>query len=156
MAKYCDIKKLVADTQADRWWEKADRQKSGRKWKTLRHNGVLFPEPYEPLPKQARIKFRGKSVKLDATNTNNKFNITAEEAAMFFAMKLEQDRRLKEKRADSHGAMEDATFKKNFWKDWKVILGKGHKITSLTEVDFGPMIEFLVERSEQKSDKKKI
>jgi DNA topoisomerase-1 len=92
---------------------------------------------------------------LDAKNTNNKFNITAEEAAVFFAMKLEQDRRLKEKRADSHGAMEDATFKKNFWRDWKVILGKGHKITSLSDVDFNPMIDFLVERSEQRKLAKK-
>lgn len=150
MVKYCDIKKLVADTQADRWWEKADKKGKGAKWNTLRHNGVLFPEPYEPLPKSARLKYNGKAIALDAVKRNNDFNITAEEAATFFAMKMEQDRRLKETRADSHSASEDPVFRKNFWKDWKHILGKGHRIKDFDKVDFTPMANYISERSEQK------
>ena len=36
--------------------------KSARKWKTLRHNGVLFPSPYEPhnIP----IKYDGNDIPL--------------------------------------------------------------------------------------------
>ena len=151
MPKYCDIRKLVADTRAGRWWEKTDHvKKGGQKWKTMRHNGILFPDPYEPLPSNIRVKYSGKSVKLDAKNRNNPFNVTAEEAAVFFAMKLEQDRRLKAKRADKKGVMQDAVFKKNFWTDWKKILGSGHTIKSLDKVDFTPVMDFIVQRSEQK------
>jgi len=154
MPKYCDIKKLVADTKAGRWWEKTDHKK-GRKWKTMWHNGVLFPEPYEPLPGNVRVLYNGKPIKLDAKNTSNPFNVTAEEAAVFFAMKLEQDNRLKEKRADKKGVMDDAVFKKNFLRDWNKILGPDHKITSLEKVDFKPLTKYIVARSEQKKLAKK-
>jgi len=155
MPKYCDVKKLVADTKAGRWWEQADKKKDGPKWKTLYHNGILFPEPYKPLPSNIRILYKNKPIKLDATDRNNPFNVTAEEAAVFFAMKLEQDKRLKGKRAEKKGVMDDSVFKKNFWTDWKKILGHSHKIKSLEDVDFQPIMNFLVQRSEQKKEEKK-
>lgn len=155
MPKYCDVKKLVADTKAGRWWEKVDNKKDGPKWNTLYHNGIKFPDPYKPLPSNVRLLYNGKPVKLNATNLDNKFNVSAEEAAVFFANKLNQDVRLKSKRVEKKGAMDDPVFKKNFWNDWKKILGPKHIIKSLNGVNFKPMMEFLQKRSDQKKADRK-
>lgn len=154
--KYCDVKKLVAGTRGNRWWEELDKKgKNDVKWTSLRHNGVYFPPPYEPLPKNIKVLHQGKPVDLDAKNINNPFYITAEEAAVFFAMKLEQDARLSAKTKARRTAMEDKTFLNNFWADWKKILGPNHTIKSLKDVDFTPLQRFLVQRSEQKKAAKK-
>lgn len=40
------------------WW--LDQNKDGTtKWKTMIHNGVLFPPPYIPLPKGVKMKYDG-------------------------------------------------------------------------------------------------
>lgn len=154
MSKYCDIKKLIADTKAGRWWDKADR-KTTNKWTSLKHNGVLFPPEYEPLPAKVKILYDGKPVQLDSKNTNNPFNITAEEAAVFFAMKIEQDKRLAAKRVDKSTVFDDKVFIKNFWNDWRKILGKNHIIKSFDKLNFNPIVKFINERSEQKKADKK-
>lgn len=152
--KYCDIKKLSASTRAEKWWEGIEK-KEGNKWKTIQHNGVYFPPEYEPLPPKVQILYKGKPVKLDATSTKNSFGISAEEAAVFFAMKMEQDDRLAEKDADRKKAVDDKKFTDNFWKDWKKILGPKHSIQNFKDVDFTPIQKYIAQRSDQKKASKK-
>jgi len=129
--------------------------KKGEEWSILIHNGVLFPPSYEPLPSNIKVLYKGSPVDLDKKNTRNKFNITAEEAAVFFAMKMEQDDRLAEENKSRVKAVDDPKFMANFWNDWKVILGQGHVIKSIKDVDFRPVQRFIASRSEQKKLSKK-
>ncbi len=85
----------------------------GYKWTTLQHNGVLFPAPYAPhgIP----IKYDGKDIELSEEQ---------EEIAMLYAKYIDTD------------YIRNKTFNKNFWNDWKKILGKNHRIQSLDLCDF--------------------
>jgi DNA topoisomerase I len=83
-----------------RWWEAAQNDGT-KKWTTLEHNGVLFPPPYEPLPKHVKMKYDGKEVSLPPE---------AEEVAGFFAALIESD----------HG--NNPVFQENFFNDWLAIL----------------------------------
>ena len=88
------------DDEEYRWWE--DAQHDGeKKWNTLEHNGVLFPPPYEPLPKNVKMKYDGKEVTLPPE---------AEEVAGFFAALIESD----------HG--QNPVFQENFFNDWLEVL----------------------------------
>ena len=43
-----------------KWWEAQNAEGDGsEKWRTLEHNGVIFPPPYEPLPKDVKMKYNG-------------------------------------------------------------------------------------------------
>jgi DNA topoisomerase IB len=154
--KYCSVKKLVANARAEKWWENMDKNKSDIKWQTLKHNGVLFSPQYEPLPANVKILYNGKPVTLDSKNTDNEFNISEEEAAVFFANKIEQDERLSEKNPEREKSYQDKKFRENFWRDWKKILSKEHKITHLDKVDFTPIIKFVSQRSKDRSASNKL
>jgi DNA topoisomerase I len=92
-----------------RWWE--ENQNDGSvKWTTLEHNGVLFPPPYEPLPKHVKMKYDGKEVTLPPE---------AEEVAGFFAALIEAD----------HG--NNPIFQKNFFNDWLDVLKKNNAVSTL-------------------------
>lgn len=125
------------------------------KWTELKHNGVIFPPPYSKLPSGVKVKYEGKSVSLDNSNINNPFNVTAEEAALFFAQKLEQDKRIGEKNKLKKRVINDPKFLDNFWKDWKVILGKGHPIKDFKKVDFSSLINHIVSSAENKKARTK-
>jgi Topoisomerase IB len=58
-----------------RWWEDPSKGDGTKKWTTLEHNGVVFPPPYEPLPKNVKLKYDGVPVTLHPD---------AEEVAYFF------------------------------------------------------------------------
>lgn len=58
-----------------RWWEDPTKGDGTIKWTTLEHNGVVFPPPYEPLPKNVKMKYDGVPVTLAPE---------AEEVAGFF------------------------------------------------------------------------
>lgn len=45
--------------QVFRWWEADPNDDGSVKWQTLEHNGVIFPPPYEPLPKNVKMKYNG-------------------------------------------------------------------------------------------------
>jgi DNA topoisomerase-1 len=151
---YCKIEKIPGKTQIDeKWLENLESKNKGEKWKTMRHNGVLFPEPYKPLPKNIKILYDKKPVTLDSTDTNNPLHVTAEEAAVFFAMKIDQDERTQ--KPDNKKAINDKIFCKNFWEDWKKILGKGHVIQNFSLVDFTPIKNYIVKRSAEKKEEKK-
>lgn len=151
--KYCEIKKLSADTRTGKWWEGIDKKK-GKKWTHLRHNGIYFPEPYTPLPGNIQIKYNGKPIRLNAENTKNPFNVTAEEAAVFFAQMIDRDKRL-EHNNKRHRYSEDKKFKENFWHDWKIILGKNTPIKSLDNVDFSNVADYMREYGDEKKAAKK-
>jgi DNA topoisomerase-1 len=106
------------------------------KWETFEHNGVLFPPPYVPLPKDVKMKYDGQSITLPPES---------EEVAGFFAAMIETDH------------AKDPTFRANFFKDFKDICAQHppkekFKITNLDKCDFGPMaIHFEAEREKKKT-----
>ena len=100
------------------------------KWTTLEHNGVLFPADYSPHNKP--LKFRTEYVTLEPKQ---------EEAAMMYAKYIDSDYIL------------NRTFNKNFWGDWKKLLGKDSKIENLEECDFREYKQIL---DEEKQIKKNI
>uniref|UniRef100_A0A6C0EK95 DNA topoisomerase 1 n=1 Tax=viral metagenome TaxID=1070528 RepID=A0A6C0EK95_9ZZZZ len=152
--KYCEVKKIVGESRSGRWWQDADKKKSGPKWKTLCHNGVYFPEAYERLPSKIRVLYKGKPVALDHSNTNNSFNMSAEEAMIYFAQMVDRDERLK-KDKKRHRYSDDPVFRANFWKDWKKILGSGSVIKDMKDVNFKPVADYLFKNSESKKATKK-
>ncbi|KAI0775835.1 hypothetical protein BD413DRAFT_470526 [Trametes elegans] len=123
------------EAEAYRWWEAQNVDRDGSlKWTTLEHNGVYFPPPYEPLPKNVKMKYNGQSVDLPPE---------AEEVAGFYAALLESPH------------AQDATFNKNFFDDFLKILKKypptnGVKITKFELCDFRPMYEYFESEKEKK------
>lgn len=101
------------------------------KWTTFSHNGVLFPEPYEPhhIP----IMYEGKKITL---------NPNSEEYATIYAKFTETD------------YVKNKTFNKNFFHDWFQILKKdGHsEITNLERCDFSLILKHLLAHKEIKKN----
>ncbi|KAG6897903.1 hypothetical protein C0992_009387 [Termitomyces sp. T32_za158] len=109
-----------------RWWDANAEGDDVVKWQTLEHNGVIFPPPYEPLPKHIKMKYNGKEVVLPPA---------AEEVAGFYGAMLQTEH------------AQDATFNKNFFEDWRLVLKKhppldGTDITSFELCDFRPLYEY--------------
>ena len=84
-----------------------------KKWDTLSHNGPLFPTPYEPhnIP----VLYNNEEISLLPES---------EEIATLYAKLLENT------------VIENKTFRKNFWNDWKKYLSKDSKIKDLDNCDF--------------------
>lgn len=120
-------------SDAQPWWDGNDGLKdNGVKWKTLIHNGVMFPPEYERhgVP----LLYDGKPV--DLTDR-------CEEVATFFAAKLETDY------ADKQ------TFRKNFFDDFRATL-KGTPaykvIKSLDKCDFQRIKAHLDRKRDEKKE----
>lgn len=48
------------DEEVYRWWEAQNAEGDGsEKWRTLEHHGVIFPPPYDPLPKNVKMRYNG-------------------------------------------------------------------------------------------------
>lgn len=103
---------------------------SKKKWTTLEHNGVLFPLEYEQH--FTPVIYQGKQIVLDKD---------AEEYATMYAKYIETE------------YVKNKTFRKNFWSDWKQVLGKDHVIQNLDDVDFGPIYDYLLKKKEEKKAK---
>jgi len=101
--------------------------KSKRKWKTFKHNGVIFPPEYKKhnIP----VLYNGDSIILGER---------AEEYATLYAKYTDTE------------YIKSSIFKNNFWRDWKQILGKNHKIKSLNNCDFKLIYEHIIEEKEKK------
>lgn len=97
------------------------------KWTTLQHNGVWFPPEYTPHGQP--LVYQGKNINLTPQ---------AEECAMLYAKYIGSD------------YVQNKTFNKNFWNDWKKILGKDSEIQSLEGCDFTKYQEILVKNKELK------
>ncbi|KAI8816381.1 uncharacterized protein EV422DRAFT_545796 [Fimicolochytrium jonesii] len=105
------------------------------KWKSLQHNGPLFPPPYEPHGVQ--MKYDGQPVELSPDS---------EEVATFYAgvMGTDWDRNPK--------------FRQNFFKDFLAILAKDKKkppIKKIEKCDFSPLAEYLAQEKERKKNMSK-
>ncbi|KAI1465709.1 putative TOP1 protein [Daldinia caldariorum] len=123
-----------------RWWDAPKKEDDSIKWTTLEHNGVLFPPPYEPLPKDVKLIYDGTPVNL---------HVEAEEVAGFFGSML-----------NSTHNVENPTFQKNFFTDFKEVLNrtggatdrKGNKvdIKEFSKLDFKPIFEYYHAKNEAK------
>ena len=123
-----------------RWWEDPAKGDGTKKWTTLEHAGVIFPPPYEPLPKNVKLRYDGIPVTLQPE---------AEEVAGFFGGMLH-----------STNNVENPTFQKNFFKDFQDILKKtggakdkeGNKvqIKDFSKCDFKPIFEYYSAERETK------
>ena len=103
--------------------------KQNYKWETFEHNGVLFPVKYKPhnIP----IGYQGNEIKLDKL---------AEEYATMYARYTDTE------------YITNRTFKKNFWLDWKKILGTEHKIKNLDGCDFTSIYQHILKEKEKKKE----
>lgn len=134
-----------------RWWEDPTKGDGTTKWTTLEHAGVVFPPPYEPIPRNVKLLYDGKPVTLAPE---------AEEVATFFGSML-----------NSTHNVENPTFQKNFFTDFQEILKKtggakdrdGSKveIKEFAKCDFRPIFEYFdAQRAEKKAlpaaEKKKL
>ncbi|ANB50940.1 hypothetical protein [Powai lake megavirus] len=98
-----------------------------KKWTTLEHNGVLFPPEY--IKHNVPVIYRGQEIVLD---------IDSEEIATLYAKYIESD------------YVKSKTFNRNFWNDWRQVLGPDHIIQNLEDVDFGLIYEYLLQQREEK------
>ncbi|RMZ78073.1 hypothetical protein DV737_g4042, partial [Chaetothyriales sp. CBS 132003] len=122
------------------WWEDPTKGDGTNKWETLQHNGVLFPPAYEPLPKNVKMKYDGVPVTLEPE---------AEEVAGFFGSML-----------NSAHNVENPTFQKNFFHDFKQVLKKtggakdknGAKVDvqEFAKCDFRPLFDYYDAQREAK------
>ena len=98
-----------------------------KKWKELRHNGPFFPDEF--VPHKTPVIINNKEVIL---------NPLAEEYASMFAKFIDTK------------YMEMNSFKKNFWKDFKLILGLN--VDSLESIDFTLIKKYLDQEKEKKAN----
>ncbi|CAN3364150.1 DNA topoisomerase 1 [Diutina catenulata] len=121
------------DEDKYRWWEAADLD-GEMKWESLHHNGVIFPPPYEPLPKHVKLWYDGKPVDLPPE---------AEEVAGFFGAMLNSDH------------VQNPVFQKNFFEDFQQVLREcnGPKIEEFAKCDFTKMFAYF---DQQREDKKSM
>jgi len=123
-----------------KWWEDPTKGDGTTKWETLQHNGVLFPPPYEPLPPDVKMVYDGEPVTLHPD---------AEEVAGFFGSMLHS----------THN-VENPTFQKNFFHDFKEMLkktggatnSKGEKVAikEFSKCDFRPIFNYYDAQREAK------
>ena len=102
------------------------------KWSTLSHNGVMFPHEYKY--KKIPIKYLGQEIIL---------NEKAEEAAFLYAKYIDTE------------YITNTVFNKNFFNDWKKMLGKDSTIQNLSSCDFSNMKKYLEKEKENKKLNKK-
>lgn len=129
-----------AEEEEFRWWENMDKGDNSIKWNTLEHNGVVFPPPYQPLPKNVKLVYDGVPVSLHPD---------AEEIAGFYGAMLH-----------SEVNTSNPTFNKNFFDDFKAMLDKtGHgkdkdgnkiKIKKFELCNFKPIFEYYDAEREKK------
>src|SRR5579885_3762820 len=114
-------------TETEYWLNMQFGGKGKIKWHTLSHNGVLFPPEYHPhgIP----VNYEGVDIELKGK---------AEEYATLYAKYITTE------------YIDNPIFKKNFWNDWKKILGKDHIIQSLDKCDFKKINDYLIEQREIK------
>jgi DNA topoisomerase-1 len=119
--------RLAHAMQAFLWWD-APEHAAGQQWVTMEHAGVSFPEPYEPH--HVRMTYDGRPIDLTPLQ---------EEAATFFAAMDPDGMHLGNPKTRD-------IFIKNFFADFKAVLGKGHAIKEFSKCDFQPIRRHLDEK----------
>lgn len=122
------------------WWDAPKKEDDSIKWETLQHNGVVFPPPYEPLPKNVKLLYDGKPLTL---------SIEAEEIATFFGGML-----------NSTHNVENPVFQKNFFEDFVEEVKKtggakdkdGNKVAikEFSKLDFKPIFNYVDGKSQER------
>ena len=129
-----NTKESTEETEGFKWWEKENDDDS-IKWTTLKHNGVIFPPAYEPLPSHIKMYYDGKPVDLPPQ---------AEEVAGFFAALLESDH------------AQNPVFQQNFFNDFLDVLREsggprnGVQPVKFEHCDFSKMFDYFQLQKEQK------
>ena len=103
----------------------------GYKWSTLEHNGVLFPPEY--VPHNILFTYDNELIKLSPL---------AEEAVMLYVRFIGTD------------YVQNKTFNKNFFNDWKKILGKDSPIQSFDLCNFSQYRQKYLDDKEMKKNMK--
>lgn len=98
------------------------------KWKTLSHNGIIFPEPY--IQHKIPLIYNGKKIIL---------NSEAEEYATYYV----------NPRYDNY---RNDKFKKNFWGDFKKIIDRNLEITDFNLCDFTMIKKYVLETKEKNAN----
>lgn len=134
LKKLDKTERLQYAMQAFLWWE-APVLAEGMNWLTMEHSGVSFPEEYQPHG--VKMLYDGEPVDLTPAQ---------EEAATFFAAMDPDGMHL--------GNPKTAPiFIKNFFADFREVLGKKHVIKDFKKCDFEPIRKHL---NEQKIIRKAI
>lgn len=134
LKKLDKTERLQYAMQAFLWWE-APVLAEGMNWSTMEHSGVSFPEEYQPHG--VNMLYDGEPVELTPAQ---------EEAATFFAAMDPDGMHL--------GNPKTAPiFIKNFFADFRAVLGKKHIIKDFKKCDFEPIRKHL---NEQKIIRKAI
>ena len=84
-------------------------------WTSLLHNGIYFPPLYTPLPSNVKILYEGKPISL---------TLEQEEPAYLYAKYIGTE------------YVQSKRFNKNFFNDWKKILGKDSIVREFDKIDF--------------------
>jgi DNA topoisomerase IB len=119
--------RLTYAMQSFLWWDAVDPP-AGCQWVTMEHAGVAFPEPYQPHG--VRMNYDGKPVMLTPEQ---------EEAATFFAATDPEGMHL-------GNPTTAKIFIKNFFEDFKAILGPKHIIQTFEQCDFATVRSHLEEQ----------
>ncbi|KAF4994166.1 hypothetical protein FGRMN_5940 [Fusarium graminum] len=132
------------DEDESAWWNAPKKENDDIKWKTLEHNGVLFPPEYEPMPKHVKMRYDGQPVNLP---------IEVEEVATFWVSMMG---------SGSTHHLDNPVFRKNFFTDFKEYCdqygvtdaqGKKVAIKSLEKCDFSKMWDYWSDKVERTKTK---
>ncbi|KAJ8429344.1 hypothetical protein Cgig2_008791 [Carnegiea gigantea] len=115
-----------------------------QKWTTLVHNGFIFPPPYKPHG--VKMLYDGEPVDLSpdqeevghTTDHHHSMWLLSKRVATLYATMLETDYVTKE------------IFNKNFFNDWKKLLGRNHVIQDFSKCDFRPIYKWHLAEKERK------
>ena len=97
------------------------------KWKTLSHNGVLFPPEY--IKHNIPVIYNGEKIILDKSQ---------EEVATLYSKYIDTE------------YVKNRIFNQNFWNDWRRFLGREHIIQSLQGCDFRLIYDYILQSKEEK------
>lgn len=119
---------------SSRWEE--EKRDDGVKWTTLEHKGPVFAPDYEPLPKNVRFEYDGRTVELSQD---------AEEIATFYARMLD------------HEYTSKKVFNDNFFKDWRKSMTSKERdlIKDLSKCNFRMMAAYFTAQSEANKNRSK-
>jgi len=104
------------------------------KWKTLQHNGILFPPDFES--KEIKIKIRGENVQL---------NLLQEEMVYQWSKKKDAP-----KPGVTEKYIEDPTFQKNFVSDFSKAFNGKFKSLQYADIDFSIPYKLVDKEKEEK------
>lgn len=128
--------KIQTDDKDTSKVREAQKSRGKPKWKTLRHNGVLFPEEYQP--QGLTVKIRGRKTLLTPIQ---------EEMAWAWAKKI------------GTPYVEDEVFAKNFITCFQKVLPYEYRNVTISEIDFTDIVQYQAKDKEwrtQPETKKKL